>query len=173
VSPAGADFEELFRSNYEAVLRYVTRRVAPDDVQDVVSETFIVAWRRRDELRGDPLPWLLGVARRVGANHLRGQARRGALGERLNAQPRETTEAGVDHSSAVALALAALPARDREALTLIAWDGLEHRVAASVMGCSTTAFTVRVHRARRRLERALSEDGQSPITINAEARSSS
>ena len=28
-----------------------------DDVQDVVSETFIVAWRRRDELRGDPLPW--------------------------------------------------------------------------------------------------------------------
>ena len=56
---------------------------------------------------------------------------------------------------------------------LIAWDGLEHRVAAAVMGCSTTAFTVRVHRARRRLERALGAGEQNQITINPEARSTS
>lgn len=171
VSPSEAEFEELFRSRYEAVTRYVARRMPRDDVQDVVSETFIVAWRRRGELRGDPLPWLLGVARRVTANHLRGQARRGALRDRLGAQPQTASGAGPEQSSRIALALETLAERDREALMLIAWDGLEHRVAATVMGCSTTAFTVRVHRARRRLERALSTDGQSLLPINEEARS--
>jgi RNA polymerase sigma-70 factor, ECF subfamily len=167
------EFEELFRRNYEAVSRYVARRLPPDDVQDVVSETFIVAWRRRDELSGDPLPWLLGVARRVGANHRRGQARRGALNELLNAQPHKAAGVGPEHGARVLQALGTLPERDREALMLIAWDGLEHRAAASVMGCSTTAFTVRIHRARRRLQRALSADGQSPLTLNRQARSTS
>ncbi len=170
---SAGDFEELFRRNHDVVTRYVARRMPPDDVQDAVSETFIVAWRRRAELRGDPMPWLLGVARRVTANHLRGQARRGALYERLNAQPRAVGDAGPEQSSRIALALETLPERDREALMLIAWDGLEHRVAAAVMGCSTTAFTVRVHRARRRLERALGAGEQNQITINPEARSTS
>ncbi len=173
MNPSEADFEALFRGNYEAVTRYVARRLPRDDVQDVVSETFIVAWRRRRELRGDPKPWLLGVARRVAANHLRGQARRGALSDRLNAEPRSSWGAGPEQSTRIALALEMLAERDREALMLIAWDGLEHRVAATVMGCSTTAFTVRVHRARRRLEHALSAEAQNQFPINEEARSTS
>lgn len=164
----------MFRSNYAIVSRYVARRLPADEVQDVVSETFVVAWRRWAELRGDPLPWLLGVARRLTANHLRGEARRSALSERLHEQPREAAEAGRgDQDSRLAGALRALPARDREALMLVAWDGLEHRVAAAVMGCSTTAFTVRVHRARNRLRRALRADEYSPVGINREARSTS
>ncbi|MGH2865149.1 MAG: RNA polymerase sigma factor [Solirubrobacteraceae bacterium] len=163
-------FEELFRENYEAVSRYVARRLPPDDVQDVVSETFIVAWRRRAELRGDPLPWLLSVARRLAANHLRGQARRRALSGLLGEQPHQSLAGEPEHGSRVGAALEALSERDREALMLIAWDGLDHRAAASVMGCSTTAFTVRVHRARRRLKRSLSSQGQGRTTINQRER---
>jgi RNA polymerase sigma-70 factor (ECF subfamily) len=56
---------------------------------------------------------------------------------------------------------------------LIAWDGLDHRVAASVMGCSTTAFAVRIHRARRKLQRALNTERDETTNVIHEARSMS
>lgn len=54
-------------------------------------------------------------------------------------------------------ALACLPAQDQETLTLVAWHGLSSREAAAVVGCSRTAFLVRLHRARRRLEGAVAD----------------
>jgi RNA polymerase sigma-70 factor (ECF subfamily) len=54
---------------------------------------------------------------------------------------------------------------------LVAWDGLDHRDAATVMGCSTTAFTVRVHRARRRLARQLGRDEKGAIELPQQAES--
>ena len=169
------DFERVFDECYEPVLRYVARRVAPDAVQDVVSDTFLVAWRRRADRRGEPLPWLLGIARRVAATQRRGSARRDALQARLRAAE---SDAPPDPSGGLqaadprlAQAFACLPERDREALTLIAWDGLDHRTAASVMGCSTGSLTVRLHRARRRLARALAEGEPSagPLAEQTEA----
>jgi RNA polymerase sigma-70 factor, ECF subfamily len=85
VSGQPDDFERVFTDCYEPVVRYVARRVAADAVQDVVSDTFLVAWRRRSERRGEPLPWLLGIARRVAATHRRGHARREALQQALGA----------------------------------------------------------------------------------------
>jgi RNA polymerase sigma-70 factor (ECF subfamily) len=52
-------------------------------------------------------------------------------------------------------ALATLSDADRETLTLVAWQGLPPREAARVVGCSQATFWVRLHRARRRLERAI------------------
>ena len=72
----------------------------------------------------------------------------------------------------LALALASLRERDREALMLVAWDGLDHRTAATVMGCSTGSLTVRLHRARRRLARALADEECAPIETLEKARSS-
>lgn len=54
-------------------------------------------------------------------------------------------------------ALGALSDHDREALLMIAWDGLTAAQAAEVMGCSTATFNVRLHRARKRLETAADE----------------
>lgn len=174
MSDTQLDFEEVFNACYEPVYRYAARRVAADAVQDVVSETFLVAWRRHDELRGEPLPWLLGIARRVASTQRRGSARREALHERLHSEPASLPADGRAslHDSQLELALASLSERDREALTLVAWDGLDHRTAASVMGCSTGSLTVRLHRARRRLARLLGSEQTQPMEMCEEARSS-
>jgi RNA polymerase sigma-70 factor, ECF subfamily len=149
-------FEGLFRANHAAVYRFVVRRVEEAAVQDVVAEVFLVAWRRHEEIAGDPLPWLLGVARRVCANHLRGRERRVALGERLAAQAYGPPSSGAPPDDGeLKRALTSLGDADREALLLVAWDGLSNREAAKVVGCRTATFAVRLHRARGRLARAL------------------
>jgi RNA polymerase sigma factor (sigma-70 family) len=157
VSDSRIAFERMFRAHHAAVHRYLVRRVEEPAVADLVAETFLIAWRRQDEIAGDPLPWLLGVARRVCANHLRARQRRAALGERLAAQPQwpETEIAPACEDRGLREALAGLSDRDREALLLVAWDGLGNREAARVMGCSAATFAVRLHRARARLAAAL------------------
>lgn len=161
VSDERVAFERLFRTNHPAVYRFVVRRVEEAAVQDVVAETFLVAWRRHDEITGDPLPWLLGVARRLCANHLRGRDRRAALGERLAAQPYHPPASRLSSEEGeLKRALEGLGEADREALLLVAWDGLSNREAAIVVGCGTAAFAVRLHRARRRLARALTREGE-------------
>jgi RNA polymerase sigma-70 factor (ECF subfamily) len=165
-------FEATFDAHWEAVSRYAARRVAPEAVQDVVSETFLVAWRRYDELNGEPLPWLLGIARRVAANQRRAGARRSALLERLRGAAACEGRGDLPPGDRqLAAAWAQLGERDREALMLVAWDGLGHRDAARVLGCSTSAFTVRVHRARSRLARLLGRDEKGSIELPTEARS--
>ncbi len=76
-------FDALFSEHCADVRGYALRRASPSSAQDVVAETFAVAWRRLDEVPEDPLPWLLGVARRVLANPFRSEARRAALLDRL------------------------------------------------------------------------------------------
>src|SRR5690242_18532311 len=80
----GTRFDQLFAAHYGAVRAYVVRRSGAAPGDDVLSETFLVAWRRLDAVPEDGLPWLLGVARRVLANQRRGAARRAALVERLS-----------------------------------------------------------------------------------------
>ena len=91
-------FEQLFNAHYWAVRGYVLRRSPSGAAEDVVAETFLVAWRRLDDIGEDPLPWLLGVARRVMANQHRAERRRGALATRLqdlfSAPPRPQPWAG-------------------------------------------------------------------------------
>ena len=155
MSEPRAEFERIFREHYAAVYRYATRRVESAAVQDVVADTFLAAWRRFDQVDGDPLPWLLGIARRVCANHLRGRERRAALRERLMADPTAR------HSAALAMTVSCwrrwpcCVRRTAKRLLLVGWDGLSNPQAARVAGCSTGAFAVRLHRARRRLARAV------------------
>jgi RNA polymerase sigma factor (sigma-70 family) len=149
--------EDMFRTYEPAIVAYVRRRATPDVVDDLVAETFLVAWRRLDVVPDEPLPWLLGVARRVLATHRRGRDRRRNLGARLmDAQPRSRSweEDGDDPATA---ALARLSERDREALTLIAWEGLTPGQAALVLGEPPGRFRVRLHRAKRRMKALLSD----------------
>jgi RNA polymerase sigma-70 factor, ECF subfamily len=151
-------FEALYRAHCGAVRAFVHRRVASAAADDVVSEVFVLAWRRLDQTPPDELPWLLGIARGVLANERRGAARRLALRDRLKANAVAEIEHAPDSfggESPVLLALGSLGQRDQELLLLVAWDGLDRAQAAAVLGIGTAAFSVRLHRARRRLERAL------------------
>src|SRR3954447_10520347 len=81
-----AQFRSLYTAHFGAILEYAVRRVpAPEDATDVVAETFLIAWRRHADVPPgrEARLWLYGVARRVLANHLRGEARRSRLGEEL------------------------------------------------------------------------------------------
>lgn len=162
----------LFEAHFEPLLAYARRRTPQlSDAEDLVAETFSVAWRRLDRLpqaREQQLPWLYGVARHLLANQRRGVARRLRLMERL----RSTFIAppARDPVPEVVAAVAALPERDQELLRLIAWEGLTHAEVALVLGISPNAVAIRLHRARERLRRSLK--GLSPTRTSPEWKGS-
>lgn len=153
-------YERMFAETYGPVRAYVARRAPSAIGEDVLSEVYLVAWRRFDTLSGDPLPWLYGVARRVLANQLRSDRRRFALVERLRRGDGEDPgwEAPDGLRAELVTAIAALSAAEREALLLTAWEGLTPERAARAAGCSSSAFRVRLHRARRHVAAALAAD---------------
>lgn len=75
-------FNQLYDDHFEAVRRYVWRR-DPSLCDDVLAETFLVAWRRLDEMPRDARPWLIGVARNVRLNVRRSARRQHALSNHL------------------------------------------------------------------------------------------
>jgi RNA polymerase sigma-70 factor (ECF subfamily) len=167
---AAQRFEALFEANYARVLAYALRRVDRQVAEDVAAETFAVAWRRLAAVPADELPWLYGVARRTIANQRRGNRRRAALLARLSREaPAALGSADVAGAiaerAAVVAALERLSERDRETLRLIAWEGLDTARAARAAGCSSGAFAVRLHRARRRLVKELAAAGHIPTEV--------
>jgi RNA polymerase sigma factor (sigma-70 family) len=161
-----AQLEMLHREHAGAVRAYARRRIGRDDADDVVADVFVVAWRRIEDAPAEARTWLLGIARRVLANRHRTAKRQRALYERL-AREAETAPVGAAPSGnggegAVLRALASLAPADREVLLLVTWDGLSHAQAAEVLGVRPATLTMRLHRARQRLKRAL--DDPAPAT---------
>lgn len=161
-----ARFERLWDELFPRVLGYALRRTDPEEARDVAAETFTVAWRRLEEVPGNEgaLPWLLATARKELAN----RRRRAETRSRLVLAPITITVPAGDPADratarvALAAAFDRLTASERETLALIAWDGLQPREAAAVLGCSAATFAVRAHRARRRLAALLEADDGSP-----------
>jgi RNA polymerase sigma-70 factor (ECF subfamily) len=161
-------FDDLFRTHHRAVLAFARRRV-PDHADDVVAEVFAVAWRRRDEVPSEPLPWLY----RTAGNHIlharRGDARRSRTAAAAAARdgvepfaedPGDRVAAALDSRAVIRGALAGLREADQELLRLWAWEGLEVGEIAGVLGRSAGATRVRLHRALRRLRAAAEEPGR-------------
>jgi RNA polymerase sigma factor (sigma-70 family) len=152
-----AQFRAMFERHYRAVLAYALRRAEEADAHDVVADTFLVAWRRFDDLPpvNHVLPWLLAVARRTLANQRRSRARADRL---VLSLPANQPTARIGESHAVVEALSRLRPLDREVLLLTAWDGLTHQEIAQMFGCSANAVAIRLHRARASLARELELD---------------
>ena len=150
------EFEQLYREHAGAVLAYARRRTTREAADDVVADVFMVAWRRVDDVPAEPLPWLLGVARKVLANQRRGEHRGAELRDRIRGQRVSGGRGpfGDDGPSAAVRALWSLGASDQELLMLIAWDRLTRAQAAEALGISVGTLAVRLHRARRRLAQA-------------------
>jgi RNA polymerase sigma-70 factor (ECF subfamily) len=148
-------FEAVYAAHRGSILGYVLRRTGnADDAADVIAETFLTAWRRLDDIPRDPEArlWLYGVARRVLANHHRGERRRSALTDRLRADLAagyRPPEPDGEHAQ-LAASFRRLPAADRELLALSAWEGLDYGQIAVALGCSRNAVRLRLFRARKR-----------------------
>jgi RNA polymerase sigma-70 factor (ECF subfamily) len=155
-------FEATFEQLSPRVYAYARRHCDSAAAQDVVADTFLVAWRRWAVVPADPLPWLLVVARNTIANRRRHDVRQDRLVDavgrlELLAGGGAAADQGVLERAAFLDALRQLTEAEREALLLVAWDGLANTDAAGVAGCSRHAFEVRLSRARARLTRAMSE----------------
>lgn len=155
-------FRDVYEECHPRVLAYATSLVGRQVGEDITSETFTVAWRRVRDIPHPALPWLLGVARNLVRELRRRDAHQYLLAaeeaRRISSGARTDTgdvAAQVTDRHDALQALASLPEADRELLTLIAWHGLSAKEAAQVLDCTTATLTVRLFRARRRLEKAL------------------
>jgi RNA polymerase sigma-70 factor (ECF subfamily) len=163
----------IYLAHADAIHAYALRRADRETADEVTARVFLVAWRRRESVPAQPLPWLYGVARRALAEERRGQARRGALRKRLSStEANPSWEAPDIPDVELEAALARLSDTDREALLLRYWEELTPEQVAVALGCSKATLAVRLHRARTRLRRALAEGsrGEGACAAAAESR---
>ena len=152
----------MYARHAAAVTAYAMRRTDAASAEDVVGEVFLVAWRRLGTIGDDELAWLLGTARKVLANTRRSGRRQLALRARIaadaSAADRDRQPDAVPQDWPLLQALAALGERDREAILLVAWEGLDAERAARVLGLRRRTFEARLYRARRRLAALLADE---------------
>lgn len=160
-------FAELYDACARSVYNHAFRLTADWSVaEDVMSATFMEAWRRRtavDADGGSLRPWLLGIATNVARSHHRGN-------RRYRAAASAAAEAGAvevaDHAEEIAgrlddrrriaatlTALGSLRRPEREVLVLCLWEGLEYAEAARALGVPVGTVRSRLSRARGRLRK--------------------
>ena len=137
----------LVRATQPDVWRVCQALGSPGEVDDLVQETYLRALGAMPRFRGEaPVRlWLLSIARRVCADHVRRRQRRRRLDERL---ARESTPDRVAGPDVVDDLLAALTPERHEAFVLTQLVGLSYEEAAAVVGCPIGTIRSRVARAR-------------------------
>jgi RNA polymerase sigma-70 factor, ECF subfamily len=162
-------FESIVAAVLDPLQRYVHRRAPRALVEDTIADALLVLWRRLDDVPAEaPIPWALGVARGCLANRLRAHRRQDNLLRRLELEPLVVPDAGpAEPDDEVRRGLQVLSAADRELLQLWAWESLEPREIAVVLGTTPNAAAIRLHRAKRRLRRVI-ESGKSDGTAGHE-----
>ena len=158
-----AVFREVYNATFNDVRRFCLRRLPISDVNDAVSEVYLVAWQRADKVpRGDEtLPWLYGVARNVVRHTERSNRRRLRLTTKAVREPTgpvqgpETQVIRRSEDEALAAGIGRLSQADQEVVRLRAWEDLNAPAVAQVLGCSVSAAEKRVTRAFKRLEKTL------------------
>lgn len=167
-------FALIFDRHVHAVHRYVQRRIGPDRADDIVAETFAVAFQRRslyDTNWPDARPWLLGIATNILRHEWRKERRQLRAFARSGTDPMARSSLEVDmvpdrvDAQAVgprlALALTKLRRAEREPLLLYAWGELSYAEIADALGLPLGTVRSRISRARRRLRELLGVSGQS------------
>jgi RNA polymerase sigma factor (sigma-70 family) len=156
-------FEAIWREHRHHVLAYCLRRASSADAEDACAETFLVVWRRIDEIPEAPktLLWLYGIARKSLSNQTRAFYRRGRLHTKLTTlgmAPAADPMLVVVQRAAdkvVTDAVRRLKPVDREIVMLDVWEDLSRAEIADVLGMTRAAVDQRIHRAYQKLSRAL------------------
>ncbi len=145
-------FEAIAEEIYEPLQRYLRRRATAEDADELLSDVLLTVWRRLPEVPAEAvLPWCYGVARRALANQRRGHNRYRALLAKLASQPQVVDTPAADDQPLLTSALRRLPESDREILRLWAWEQLEPREIALVIGSTANAASLRLTRAKKKL----------------------
>jgi RNA polymerase sigma factor (sigma-70 family) len=161
-------FTVLFRRHASYIERYVVRRIGQDAADDIVAETFLLAFRQRDsydQTRADARPWLYGIATNLIGRHRRAEIRLYRALARTGADPvmESFTDRIDDQVSAstasrrLAAALARLSKELRDTLLLVAWGGLSYDETATALGVPIGTVRSRMSRARSTLRRSLGD----------------
>jgi RNA polymerase sigma-70 factor (ECF subfamily) len=165
-------FRVLYNDLYDDLWRYVQRRsINTEEARDTLSEVFLVAWRRLEDIPAgkEARLWLFGVARNLVKTSWRKRKRSGDLVVRIGSEmsTRGTTDEELDNSGVLKIvkALQFLSESDQEILRLLAWENLSHKEISVVLGCSENAVAIRIRRARVRLMKVL-QSGKSFSEIN-------
>jgi RNA polymerase sigma factor (sigma-70 family) len=162
-------FAVLFDRHAERIHRFVARRLGTQVADDTLADTFLVAFRRRDDYdtaQRHALPWLYGIATNLIAKHRRGEERYLRALRRTGADPlpEPMADAVVDrmaaqaHERSLAGALASLTAGDRDVLLLLAWGDLTYEEIAAALAIPLGTVRSRLHRARRKLRHRLGDE---------------
>ncbi len=172
---------DLFGALYDRyapqLFRYAYRRVGPDFVEDVVADTFLAAFSRRDSYdpsRRDARPWLFGiVTREIARRHRAERTRYRALARSTGGVPEQVelfddrvtaAVAAQACRSALAEALRRLSSRDRDVLLLIAWGQLSYQEVAETLGIKIGTVRSRMHRSRQQVRAALGDRATQDIS---------
>lgn len=159
-------FAELFERHADEIHRYAARRLGGAVADDVLAETFAVAFqhrRRYDVARADARPWLYGIATNLVRGHRRAEARRlravarshrGDDGEPMTDRVDARVSAQAARRALVG-ALAGLSARHRDVILLHAWAELEYEQIAEALDIPVGTVRSRLHRARNQLQAAI------------------
>jgi RNA polymerase sigma factor (sigma-70 family) len=161
-------FAELFDRHADCVHRFAARRLGAQLADDMLSETFSIAFEHRDRYdlsRADARPWLLGILTNVTRRHRQSEARRWRA--MANADHAPVTEPMAERVAAqvtararradLARALAGMSRRNRDVLLLIAWADLDYAETAAALGVPLGTVRSRMNRARRTLRKALGD----------------
>jgi RNA polymerase sigma factor (sigma-70 family) len=159
-------FASLFDRHAPYIHRYLARRVGRQAADDLVAETFLVAFGKRaryDPRHHDARPWLYGIATNLIAQHRREETRQFRLRQTAGPAPvhHDEAERAVVNVTAqsvrapLAKALAGLARSDRDVLLLIAWEQLSYEETARALGIPVGTVRSRLHRARTKIRQAL------------------
>jgi GDPmannose 4,6-dehydratase len=163
------EFDAFYERHLPSISGYIRRRVLGEDAEDIVAQVFLVAWRRVTQIPAPPEDrlWLFGVARRTVADYRRSTLRRKRLHDRFFQESTgPQTVVSLDGSTRTEMALDRLAQRDRDLLTMVAWDGLSHADIGEILGCSPNAVELRYRRARERFKEAFG-----PLEVTPDRRS--
>ncbi|MFM6980866.1 MAG: RNA polymerase sigma factor [Micrococcales bacterium] len=157
------EFVLAWRDHLSAISKFLSRRVDQSEVEDLAADVFEIAWRKKEQPQtGFELAWLYKIAGFVVANHRRKTFSRNgvviALGleQLVNASYAVNPELVAIRDLSLAEALKSLGEKDRALLTLTALDGLPVAQAASLLGLTANAASIRLNRARKLLAEKLS-----------------
>jgi RNA polymerase sigma-70 factor (ECF subfamily) len=161
-SPTIGEFETFYRNYYNAISRYVARRVPQDSHDEVVATTFAAAWRKFAIVKSPSLPWLYRIASFEVSHERRRLGRHGQVVELNDLHLIDT--APMDEVFDASMAFHQLSESDAELLRLIYWEDLSRSEIAEVLGLSVNAVNVRYHRSLDRLLGAINRASSSERT---------